>query len=442
MRVTWRWWARLARLTGRLPPGLVTLSADAALAVAAAVANAVRIAASGADGPRHADALAFVIGVAMAAGLVVRRRWPLATLLWVWAWWFSYHVLDYPGGAPAVPMWIALYTAAAAEHRRGAVTAAVYAHVFLSDILGRAQAGSVVFLNTTLDSSTIVWVAMVLLGDAVRSRRKLRAETAARLAQAAAEQEREAERRVADERLRIARELHDVTAHTISVIAVQAGVAAETVEDDPEHARAALGAIRAASREAMDELSATVGMLRQPGQAGTGQRERLAPMPGLDQLPELLAMARRSGLPAELVVDGTPRRLPAALDLTAYRSVQEALTNVLRHAHANRATVTVTYQPDGVLLEVDDDGTGPPSSKPATPGGRRGYGLTGMRERAEAVGGSVRTGRGPHGGFQVGVWLPTGARQPRAAPPAVPQGRDRQAADPRRPDRRARQERA
>ena len=244
-------------------------------------------------------------------------------------------------------------------------------------------------------------VTLLLLGDAVRSRRAWHSEVRERLARAAAEREREAARRVEQERLRIARELHDVMAHTISVISVQAGVATDVLDDAPDAARQALGEIRTASREAMGELRATVGVLRE----GDGQAAPRAPTPGLSQLDDLLEAARRGGLRVETVVAGQPPPLPPAIDLTAYRILQESLTNVARHARATTATVAVRYEPDGIVLEVCDDGRGAASQ---AAGGQGGYGLAGMAERAAAVGGRLEAGPGPAGGFRVWSSLPAG----------------------------------
>jgi signal transduction histidine kinase len=244
-------------------------------------------------------------------------------------------------------------------------------------------------------------VTLLLLGDAVRSRRAWQSEVRERLARADAEREREASRRVEQERLRIARELHDVMAHTISVISVQAGVAADVLDDAPDAARQALGEIRTASREAMAELQATVGVLRE----GDGQAAPRAPTPGLGQLDDLLEAARRGGLRVETVVAGQPRPLPPAIDLTAYRILQESLTNVARHARATTATVAVRYEPDGVVLEVCDDGRGAAARADS---GQGGYGLAGMAERAAAVGGRLEAGPGPAGGFRVWSSLPAG----------------------------------
>ncbi|MFD1537058.1 sensor histidine kinase, partial [Nonomuraea guangzhouensis] len=214
------------------------------------------------------------------------------------------------------------------------------------------------------------------------------AEVERRAADAERTREEEALRRAQEERLRVARELHDVTSHTVSVIALHAAVAAEAVEraGGPPEARAALQVIRTASRQALAEMKGVLGVLRPDSRH---------PPPGSAQLPELLKTA---GLPVTLEVSGERRPLPPAVDLTVYRVVQEALTNTMRHAGATGATVTLRYETGAVTVQVDDDGTG--SRAP------RGNGLTGMAERVAAAGGRFTTGDGPEGGFRIAAWLP------------------------------------
>ena len=342
------------------------------------------------------DAVAYGLGLAMALLLLARRRWPLVVLSGVFLLFVVYHYLRYPGGAPSPALWVALYSAAASERRRTVVLGLVALLILLGDLEARTKLEGVPPLATGLDSSSVVLVAVLLLGEVVHSRRAL-------LRRVEADHELEAQRRVAAERLRIARELHDVLAHTVAVISVQAGVAGDVLERRPDTARSALNAIRTASREAMEELTATIGVLRQPGagpgpEAGNGRPR--APAPGLAQLGELVARARAGGLRVELTAEGEARALPPAVDLTAFRIVQESLANVLRHAQATMAAVSIRYLPDGVLLEVLDDGRGPA-------GGAAGYGLVGMHERAAALGGWVTAGAGARGGFLVRARLPT-----------------------------------
>jgi signal transduction histidine kinase len=245
-------------------------------------------------------------------------------------------------------------------------------------------------------------LAAVFLGEAVRNRRAYVAELRDRAKRAERTREEEARRRVDEERMRIARELHDVVSHSIGVISVQAGVAAHLLERRPDKAGEALATIRQASDEALDELHAMLGVLRQPD-----GRAPLAPAPGLAQLDALVAMAEGAGLRVEVDARGAPH-LPPAVDLACYRIVQESLTNVVRHAGASSVTVTVAADGDTLVVEVTDDGPGAPG---AGNGNGTRQGIVGMRERARALGGTLEAGPRPEGGFRVSARLPTmGAR--------------------------------
>jgi signal transduction histidine kinase len=213
----------------------------------------------------------------------------------------------------------------------------------------------------------------------------------------------EARRRVDEERMRIARELHDVVSHTIGVISVQAGVAAHLLERRPDKAAESLAAIRQASDEALGELHAMLGVLRD-GDGGGGEAP-LSPAPGLDELDALVAQAAGAGVDVRVSLQGRPRRLPPAVDLACYRVVQESLTNVVRHARASRAEITVTHADGRVAVEVTDDGHAGGNGE--APGS--GQGILGMRERARALGGSLEAGPRPEGGFRVLASFPVGA---------------------------------
>ncbi|WP_422743016.1 sensor histidine kinase [Micromonospora sp. WMMD754] len=202
---------------------------------------------------------------------------------------------------------------------------------------------------------------------------------------------------VTAERLRIARELHDVVAHSIGVIAIQAGVGARVIDTQPAQARAALTTIETTSRETLAGLRRTLGALRRPDDAAAS----LDPTPGLSDLDRLVAGAADAGVRVTLAVDGEPGPLPAEVELAAYRIVQEALTNVVRHARVDRCRVTVRHAPDGVRVEVVDDGRGGPV-------GGDGHGIVGMRERAALLGGRCAAGPRPEGGFRVAAVLPVG----------------------------------
>src|SRR6266487_2149425 len=317
---------------------------DAALAVAVVIVNVVAIRVATEPGSRPLNPLAYALAVSYGVLLLARRRWPLGVLLASTAILFVYYSLDYPGVSPAFPLAVALYTAAVAGYFRwGLLITAFYMSAGIL-VVGVREGTPTEEVFASFLPQTSLLVTLLLLGEAVRSRRAWLAEVRERLARAAAERKREAASRVEQERLRIARELHDVMAHTISVIAVQAGVASDVLVDAPDTARQALGTIRAASREAM-------------------------------------------------------------ADLTAYRIVQESLTNVARHAGASSAIVAVRYERNSVVIEVCDDGRGATAVAAA---GQGGHGLAGMAERAAAVGGRLETGPRSAGGFRVWSSLPTG----------------------------------
>lgn len=240
-------------------------------------------------------------------------------------------------------------------------------------------------------------VAAWALGSAVQSGRLRAAELAERTVQLEAEREERARRAVFDERVRIARELHDVVAHHVSVMGVQAGAARLVLDREPARAVEALGAIEASSRQAVAELHRLLGFLRQDGES-----EALAPQPGLRQLESLVAQMADANLQVQLHVDGEPRALSPTLDVSAFRIVQEALTNTLKHARASTAAVTLRYRPAEVEVEVLDDGR----PGPVRVAGTGGHGLIGMRERVTLHGGHLSAGPRPEGGFAVRATFP------------------------------------
>jgi signal transduction histidine kinase len=269
----------------------------------------------------------------------------------------------------------------AAEGRAGlAVTAGAAAIIVYND--PAHTAGDYLFVPLLF---AIAW-----LGGYVLREHEAHAEAAERRAV-------QAEHAVFEERVRIARELHDVVAHHVSMMGVQAGAARLVLDRDPEKARGALAAIETSSRQAVAELHRLLGFLRQEG-----DRDDVAPRPGLGELPRLAASMRDSDLAVDVSVEGEARALPPTVDVSAYRIVQEALTNTLKHAGASRADVHVRYWPDELEVEIVDDGrTG---GEPAPAGG---LGLIGMRERAALHGGQLSVGPLSGGGFAVKVRLPT-----------------------------------
>jgi signal transduction histidine kinase len=255
-------------------------------------------------------------------------------------------------------------------------------------------AGEFIFIPALF---AIGWVA----GFALRDRAE-KAE-AAEVRAAQAERERDAASRiaVAEERARIARELHDIVAHAVSVMVLQVGAVRHRLPDALSADREALQDVEQAGRTALTDMRRLLGAMRQDG-----EEIDLAPQPGLDRVEALLDEVRRAGLPVELHVEGGPRRLPRAIDLSAYRIVQEGLTNALKHAHASHADVTVCYAPDEVQIVVRDDGAG------ASTNNDPGYGLAGMRERVKIYGGEMSAGRANGGGFVLRTRLPVAGARP------------------------------
>lgn len=390
-----------ARRLDRLPAPVV----DLGLAVLVAIVFVAGVGVGREPDGREADVVAYGLGAALAGVVGLRRRWPLAVLLVSSALLVAYHALDYPPVGFALTLAVALYTATAAGHLRAAVIVVVA--LLVGALPARVGLEGESWLAVTEDAARegATLFAVVFLAEALRVRRALGVEVAERLQRAARDRERAADQHVAEERLRIARELHDVMAHTVAVIAVQAGVAADVLDDSPNEARTALRTLRTASREAMAELGATVGVLR-GGDDGAAPR---TPAPGLGQLDALAATAAAAGVRVAVAVEGDPRPLPAAVELTAYRVVQESLTNVIRHAGADRAAVTVRYLRDEVRVEVLDDGrrmgAGGPGGTSSWAAGSS-NGLTGMAERVAALGGRLDAGPRPTGGFAVDARLP------------------------------------
>ena len=399
-------------------PSARTALADGAVVVAAAAAIELLIfSATEHDTGHPPGVLAYALGLSMAAILPARRRAPLAVLLTAAGLIVVYEAVDSSGISPVIPLAIPLYAAAAAGYLKWAAGAAAAcitvtaAFTVAEERAGTAAAGVQLLIQAALLAS------LVLLGETVRGRRALAREAQRAAQHAIIDREREASSRVTQERLRIARELHDVLAHTLAGAAVQAAVAADTLADDPATCREAVEQVRASCREARAELGATVGVLRAGGADGPDPGRDRAPAPTLAQIDSVLEMGRRSGLRIDMPVTGSPRDLPPAVGLTAYRIIQESLTNVVRHAAAQSVTVSLHYRPAELAVSVTDDGRGDPGPRSAPPGGapageQRGYGLIGMRERAAAVGGSLTAGNRAEGGFHVIATLPAPAGKP------------------------------
>ncbi|QNP62581.1 sensor histidine kinase [Streptomyces genisteinicus] len=338
--------------------------------------------------------------------LCFRRRTPVLVVSGVLVLWTAYIALGSWPVVNSLAAQLALYTVAATRPLRTAVTAG--AGVGAVWVYGgfTAPGGSVAAAAAL---GVVVPAVLVRFGQSARESERRGRRLAELAAQLRAERDVKAERAVADEQARIARELHDVIAHHMSVIAVQSGLAHYVFDTDPGAARKALVTIAGTSSEALEEMRRMLTLLR----AGDNTPESYTPMPTLGGLGEMAARMREGGVDVELVLDGRARSLPPGVELCAYRVVQEALTNVLRHARPAGAVVQVRYGPHHLMVTVTDDGPGP---DPAGSGDGGGHGLIGMRERAKLYGGTVTTGPGPDGGFRVQLVLPT------SSPPAGGEG--------------------
>jgi len=338
------------------------------------------------SGVRALDPLGYALLVATGVSMGVCRRLPRFALAFVTAVLAAFVLRHYPNSPVWVTGWVTLTVLAWKTNRR---TAIVGAAVLLGGLsAAAAAAGSSGVLEPAI---YLGWsAAAVLLGDVLRNRRGYLAGQAERARFAERSREDEAARRVAEERLRIARDLHDSVAHAMATINVQAGAAAHVLDRHPEAAGAALVAIQRASGEVLDELNAMLSLLRDDT-----QRAERAPTPGLDQLARL---ADGSGLDVELTVYGPTQTVPAVVSTAAYRVVQESLTNVLRHSQSTKARVRVAAgaDADDLLIEVADAGPARPDAAPGT-----GVGIRGMRERVGATGGTFHAGPTPDGGFLV-----------------------------------------
>ncbi|WP_426508461.1 sensor histidine kinase [Dactylosporangium sp. McL0621] len=362
---------------------------------------------------------ATLAAVVVACGaLALRRRHPFAAFLTSSVGAEVYLVLNHSttNGTMilAAPL-IALYTVAESESesRRRALAIGVLA------VLAFAGLHILVKPASWLGVENLALAALgglaVAAGDGARSRREYLAEVEARARRAEQEHEAEALRRVTEERLRIARDLHDAVGHQLALITVQAGVATHLLDSQPARAREALTHVRRAGRTALEELRDTIGLLRRPGEPALP----VDPLPGLAGLPELLATHMAAGQPVTTTTsvagDDDVGSVPVPVDLTAYRVIQEALTNACKHAPGAAVVVDLRYEPAALRIRIDNGPAPPPAPPPSTEGAAvPGLGLLGMRERVAALGGSLAAGPRPDGGYRVEVLLPRSV-----APPGV-----------------------
>jgi signal transduction histidine kinase len=364
---------------------------DAAIVAAVAAAQvAVWFAAASHHGQQRPDLAAYLLLAVAAAALLARRRYPVPVLAVALA--AALGAAAAGGAAQGVPVaWFVLIAAfinAVVYRKRAAAIASLVVGYLVSVwppwLIGTHGHTTTVFALGLLAGL----ITLLLVAELIRVRNQRTVAIKNRQAE-------EARRRASDERLAIARDLHDVVAHNISVINVQANTALHLMDRQPERAREALTAIHEVSRQALGELRSVLGVLR-----ADGADAPLVPSPGLDRLSDLAAHTRTTGITVQVVEQGERRPVPAGVDAAAYRIVQEALTNAVRHSGGHTATVRLCYDPDALTIEVDDDGR---AAAPPQPGN----GVAGMTERARALGGTLDAGPRPDGGFRVLARLPT-----------------------------------
>ena len=333
--------------------------------------------------------------------LAWRRRAPI--VVWIISGAVTFAAMAFHGtpGPLALAPLIALYTVATTSPRRVSLAAGVITLIGVTvGVLASRQAEALAWEKFVLP--LVVVASCWLIGDNLRVRRAYVAELEAKAAHSEADRAAERARAISEERTRIARELHDVAVHHVSLIAVQAGASRLLAEQAGARSdeRESLAAIEETARQALDELRQILGVLRHDTEP-----KALAPAPGLRQLDELLDEVRRSGLPVTLTVDGTPATLPPAIDLSAYRIVQEALTNVVKHEGAVPTRVVVRHRASDIEIEVTNDGT-TRNHTPTAEG--QGHGIVGMRERVALFGGQLDAHHRPDGGFAIVARIPLG----------------------------------
>jgi signal transduction histidine kinase len=373
---------------------IASLAGDGVLALAIAVAGG--IAAAGATSSEPGRALLVLLAFATALSLAVRRVYPL-TVFAIVVIVTAFFGWVYGGYWPFAAL-LAFYSLAAHSPRRRALVAGIAGFVVLALSIAHdidwqpVTWGKVALFAGRLAPLVAAWV----LGDNMRTRREYLRALEDRAAQLEREQEANARRAAAEEQARIAREVHDVVAHNLSVIVVQATAADAVFATDPDDAQRAVRTIGTTARQALDELRRVLGVVR----TGEERSPDFPPQPSLARLDALLEQVRAAGLAVELETSGEPRELTSALELSLYRIIQEALTNSLRHGDAVHATVRLRFDAEAVDVEIIDDGTASSTANGS------GQGLVGMRERATAFGGRVEAGRSVDGGFRVAAWLP------------------------------------
>ena len=373
------WWPRTLSLRRDLALPLVLLAVQ--LTSAATIEGRWHLFSP----PRALGPLDWVLLVLGPVALVARRRYPVL-VLWVT---FATTLAPSGTGLTHVSFIVAFFVAATAGKRYPAWLALALTFVWTIWLAPLIYEYAVPANDALALAGWLL--ALVIAAEATRIQ-------AERAAATLANRQTEQRRYRSEERLRIARDLHDVIGHNISLMNVQASMGLDLIDSQPEQARAALSAIKSVSKEALEELRTMLTTLRQDDDVAPR-----SPAPGLDRLPELIELTTAAGLTVEVEVCGKAPPLPAAVHLAAYRIIQESLTNVARHTGRAQVTVRVTYSDAEVRLEIEDDGT-PPADGGSASG--TGSGIPGMRERAAALGGDLSAGFRRGGGFQVSAWLP------------------------------------
>jgi signal transduction histidine kinase len=375
-----RWVAGIGRKLRRSPPWV----GDGLLALLLVVPSATTIG----DAEPQPIALFIAFVLLETLPLAVRRYWPRAVFAITLGAALGNTLLT---DSPTLPVGVvvALYTVAAHCDRRTALRAALATAILVPALFISPEGGDGAPLVLP---AALLFVIGWVVGDNLRTRRAYLRELESKAERLERDREQNARQAAADEQARIARELHDVIAHNVSVMVVQAAAAGDVFDSQPERAREALGSIEHTGREALTELRRLLGAVR--------TEDGKVPQPGLGRLPDLLNQVRAAGLEVDLTTEGERRQLPIGIDLSAYRIVQEALTNTLKHAAARRAEVILRYSEEELAIDVFDDGRG------QTTNGDQGQGLIGMRERVALYDGALAAGPRAEGGFAVSARFP------------------------------------
>jgi len=350
-------------------------------------------------GQRAIGVLGWVLILVVNITLAWRRRSPIWALWLTTSFTLTYWILDYPDVVVGPTLMVVVYSVAAHTDRPRSLrhgAAASIAALFVALLGVLVPQEELPWFSVPINA--LLFATAWILGDNSRNRRAYLRELEQNADRMTRNRELETRRALTEERTRIARELHDVVAHSMSVVVVQAGAARRLLDTKPELAAQAIASIETTGRESLDEMRRILGVLR----SDTHEAE-LKPAPCLDDLERLIEQYEDAGLPTEMRVDGARRHLPASIELSAFRIVQESLTNTLKHAGAARAHVVITFATESLCVEISDNGRGEATEPPAAGGGQ---GLIGMKERVEAFGGSLVSGPRTGGGFGVKARFP------------------------------------